>query len=112
MLVAEPGARQQDGREARIFEVDREARRHELGFAGLEHERRVDAGAKVEARGARGRAARQFHVAPDARIEDADLQFLHAPIIPEPAKAREVKWTFVVWTTPKRRAYGQVRLTM
>ena len=33
-----------------------------------------------------GRAARQFHVAPDARVEDADLQFLHAPIIPEPAQ--------------------------
>ena len=33
-----------------------------------------------------GRVRRQRKVAADARVEDADLEFLHAPIIPVPAR--------------------------
>ena len=67
VLVAEPGARQQHGREPGVVEVDRDAGRHELGLPGLEHERRVEAGAQVQpgravasrraAAGSRGRCA-------------------------------------------------------
>ena len=102
VLVPESRARQQHGREPRVAEVDRDAGRHELVSPGSSIERRVDAGAKVEARGAGGRAPRQLHVAADARVEDADFEFPHGPIIPELER----------FATPKLRAYGRSRLTM
>ena len=43
--------------------------------AGREHERRVDAGAQVEAGAAGGRVGRQL--LGDARIEDADVDVRH-----------------------------------
>ena len=68
VLVAEPRARQQHRREAGIADVDRQAGRHQLGGAGREHQRRVDAGAQVEAGAARRGVGRQ--PLGDARIED------------------------------------------
>ena len=60
---------------------------NELRVAGFQLERRVDAGAQVEAGGARGRVLRQREFAADARVEDAHL---------EPASraggARAVSW--------------------
>ena len=54
--------------------MNRDARRNQLRVARLQLERRVDAGAQIDAGRAGGRVLRQREIAADARIEDANLQ--------------------------------------
>ena len=75
VLVAEARARQQHRRVAGIADVDRQAGRHQLGSARLQDQRRVDAGAQVEAGAAGGGVGRQ--PPGHARVEDADVDAGH-----------------------------------
>jgi hypothetical protein len=72
--VAEAGARQHERRVARVFEVNRDPRGNELRVAGLQLQRRIDAGAQIDARRPARRVLRQGIVAADAWIEDADFE--------------------------------------
>ena len=74
VLVAESRARQDHRGEARVLHVDREAGGNQLGLPGLEHQRRVEAGAQVQPGRTAGGVGGQRKIAADARIEDAHLQ--------------------------------------
>ncbi len=73
VLVAQPRARQDQRRVARVLEVDGDARGHELPGVGLQGQGRVQAGPQVEAgtagRGVGGQLLRH------ARVEDLDVDF-------------------------------------
>ena len=74
VLVPKPRARQHDGCVVRIFEMNGDARRNELGIARLELECCIDTRAQIDTGGTRGRVLRQRIVAADAWIEDADFE--------------------------------------
>src|SRR5487761_2289931 len=73
VLVAESGARQQQRRVSRILDVQGDARRNQLGAAGAEHERSVDARAQIHGGGSGGRVPRQRKFGSDPRIEYPQL---------------------------------------
>src|SRR6516162_2624467 len=74
VFVAESGAGQDDRGEPRIFEMYGDAGWQEFGLPGGEQQRHIEAGAQIEARGARGRIGRQRELASHTLIEDAHLQ--------------------------------------
>ena len=74
VLVTQTRARQDHRGEPGIVEVDREAGRNELGTACGEQQRRIEAGAQVEAGRAAGRVLRQRELPPQACVEDAHLE--------------------------------------
>src|SRR5580658_6537407 len=71
VLVTQTRARQDHRGKPGIVEVDREAGRNELGTACGERQRRIEAGAQVEAGRAAGRVLRQRELPPQAWVEDA-----------------------------------------
>ncbi|MNV88701.1 hypothetical protein D3C71_1829270 [compost metagenome] len=72
--MAQARARQDQGRQARVGDVDREAGGDEDGLARLEDDFFLEHGAQVEACGTRGGVLRQREFAADAGIEDLGLQ--------------------------------------
>ncbi len=75
VLVAHAGTGQYHCRQARIIQVDRDARRNQLGLAGLQKDWRINAGPQVEPSGA-GRCIRGELIA-QARVQNLDVDVAH-----------------------------------
>ena len=75
MLVPQPRARQNHGREPRLGEMDGDAAGDKLSRARLEFDRLIDAGAQVQAGSAGGGIVRQIVL--QARVEDSNVEFVH-----------------------------------
>src|SRR5436189_11495 len=75
VLVAQARARQDHRGQARVGDVDGQAGGDELALAGLEHQRRVQAGAQVQA-GAAGRGI-AGHLLGHARVEHFHVNQSH-----------------------------------
>ena len=75
MLVSQPRARQNHGRESGVGEVDGDAAWNQLGRAGLEFDRPADAGAQIQAGGAAGGILRQTVL--EARVQYLDVESVH-----------------------------------
>ena len=73
MFVAQAGARQDQRRQARIADIDRQARGNQDGLARLKDGVLLEHGAQVQAGGARCGVGRQGKVVAEAWVEDLGL---------------------------------------
>lgn len=77
MLVPQARARQQNGGQRRITDMNGESRRDEVGFTGLKGEFGLKAGTKVQARRTVSGIFRQRNLAAQAGIKQLKLNVLH-----------------------------------
>jgi hypothetical protein len=74
VFVTKARARQDHGGQSRIIQMYGEPGGNELGPAGRERQRRIQAGAQIQAGGTGGGVRRQWEFPADARVENTNLE--------------------------------------